>query len=750
MQSDFFDSFICNRTDCLAKISENSFLLNCFHSICCSHAESAGDVFCSDQLCATMRTEYPNFISLPPKKKRCQNIVNNHVADHMVCLFNAKKRGAKCGTCDTDTGALEFCTDCPSIWCGDHRAGIHPRLGPKHQTHTFVQMTLEPEEILKASLGRRKDRIPKEFREHIDDLIMNKESIDFSLLNLENSFELVLKEKQRLLEEAEISFTQIRRHIEQMREELLEQLNSKTDNYLNILEQKRTLLQFQSAAASRAINLANLIDNTRIKVPDKLVEMFSSNTLAFVRHLYEVPPPPIEHVNIPKIIRNTLGKLEDIHPIDTGKLEHTYSSSLESETGSNPQFYYFFGCTHIRHPTDRPVTPSDLSTNEPMYVLVINEIDFNWKDTTIEAFFLDNPKKIPKRNIMPLVKGDANYCEKQGGKQIDINIKFLRERKKLYQVALQFVTYKKNEKTPRIVLTFPQEPVNISPFSVTPGDLSGLTCANQKLFAINKSGKEILVFNASQEIISQQMDREEPVPFPLVGKFGSNNLSEPHSIAAVRSLTFVSDCTLHCLVCFAEDGSFIRIFGRLGKHAGEFNKPMGVYGDQENGRLVVADSGNKRVQVFQLSKQTWTIFEIEDTTEYKPVPIDVKLDTMGNFFILTESNAIIKFNKDFRFPVSVLHSDTITPVMPFFAISRSDVIYLCSKTGGSVYTIRQSASDKYNFNRCNFIPKNLRPAGETFDEHNRLYISHNEVVDAANPTSSRVYVVTQRCENDSL
>ena len=50
-------------------------------------------------------------------------------------------------------------------------------------------------------------------------------------------------------------------------------------------------------------------------------------------------------------------------------------------------------------------------------------------------------------------------------------------------------------------------------------------------------------------------------------------------------------------VCFVEE------FGKIGNSDGEFNKPMGIALDQTNDLLVVADSDNDRVQVFELKSE---------------------------------------------------------------------------------------------------------------------------------------------------
>ena len=93
----------------------------------------------------------------------------------------------------------------------------------------------------------------------------------------------------------------------------------------------------------------------------------------------------------------------------------------------------------------------------------------------------------------------------------------------------------------------------------------------------------------------------------------------------------------------SDDGTFLDKFGRIGSHAGQFNRPMGLAGDQEHDRLIVADSGNRRVQILRLN-QEWEYFELRGDIEEDDFPIDVRLDTLGSFYILTNSRAILHYD----------------------------------------------------------------------------------------------------------
>ena len=62
---------------------------------------------------------------------------------------------------------------------------------------------------------------------------------------------------------------------------------------------------------------------------------------------------------------------------------------------------------------------------------------------------------------------------------------------------------------------------------------------------------------------------------------------------------FVSDFDGNCIKVFSEQGDFLHQFGRAGTGDGEFDCPAGLAVDK-SGRLVVCDSYNHRIQLFQL------------------------------------------------------------------------------------------------------------------------------------------------------
>jgi DNA-binding beta-propeller fold protein YncE len=82
------------------------------------------------------------------------------------------------------------------------------------------------------------------------------------------------------------------------------------------------------------------------------------------------------------------------------------------------------------------------------------------------------------------------------------------------------------------------------------------------------------------------------------GRFGHGDgeFSRPQSMAIVGDEVYVTDSCNHRLVVFTTDGRWVRNIGGVGTAAGQFRFPYGLTVDR-NGRLVVCEFGNNRVQV---------------------------------------------------------------------------------------------------------------------------------------------------------
>ena len=91
------------------------------------------------------------------------------------------------------------------------------------------------------------------------------------------------------------------------------------------------------------------------------------------------------------------------------------------------------------------------------------------------------------------------------------------------------------------------------------------------------------------------------------GKFltkigGKGSLTFPiHCIQCGFRYLIVSDRDEHCIKVFDRNGNFVYKFGNRGKGKGDFKYPHCLSVNTESGHLMVCDSRNDRIQVFELN-----------------------------------------------------------------------------------------------------------------------------------------------------
>jgi len=96
---------------------------------------------------------------------------------------------------------------------------------------------------------------------------------------------------------------------------------------------------------------------------------------------------------------------------------------------------------------------------------------------------------------------------------------------------------------------------------------------------------------------------------------------------------FVVDAAGHDVKVLAEDGTLLRIVGRRGTTAGEFNFPTAIASDGE--RLWIADTGNCRVQAIGRSGEPLAMFgQAGDATGDLAMPKGTALDRDGHVYVV--------------------------------------------------------------------------------------------------------------------
>lgn len=103
-----------------------------------------------------------------------------------------------------------------------------------------------------------------------------------------------------------------------------------------------------------------------------------------------------------------------------------------------------------------------------------------------------------------------------------------------------------------------------------------------------------------------------------------NTLLLPSDVAVSNSYIYVVDGGHHRVVVFDQQGNYAFSFGSYGAGKGEFNSPVGI-DVSEGGEVYVADTANKRIQVFSAAGKFVRLFKVK-SGRYIIRPIDVLVD----------------------------------------------------------------------------------------------------------------------------
>ena len=82
-------------------------------------------------------------------------------------------------------------------------------------------------------------------------------------------------------------------------------------------------------------------------------------------------------------------------------------------------------------------------------------------------------------------------------------------------------------------------------------------------------------------------------------RLGEANLSDGLAVDAKKNI-YVTDTQISALNVFGANGQFLYKFGAVGAKPAEFNQPSGLWIDSTHHQLYVADTRNRRVQMFEI------------------------------------------------------------------------------------------------------------------------------------------------------
>ena len=111
----------------------------------------------------------------------------------------------------------------------------------------------------------------------------------------------------------------------------------------------------------------------------------------------------------------------------------------------------------------------------------------------------------------------------------------------------------------------------------------------------------LVVADHDSHCIWRVIHTRDVVEFQQIGS--ENILNSPYGVAVTREGYIVATDTGSSQVClFSPSGNFVTYLGEKGSGRGEFNLPRHVC-TTSGGEILVADEGNQRIQIFELSKR---------------------------------------------------------------------------------------------------------------------------------------------------
>jgi DNA-binding beta-propeller fold protein YncE len=109
------------------------------------------------------------------------------------------------------------------------------------------------------------------------------------------------------------------------------------------------------------------------------------------------------------------------------------------------------------------------------------------------------------------------------------------------------------------------------------------------------------------------------IPFPKDAIIGTTHLQSPSGVAVdLEGRVLVADFEQHKVHVFNKDGTIAQSIGAKGKDPGQFHGPRDVAVDR-HGRIFVVDGGNHRVQVFN---KDHTVFKVIGAVDAAGKPME--------------------------------------------------------------------------------------------------------------------------------
>ena len=211
---------------------------------------------------------------------------------------------------------------------------------------------------------------------------------------------------------------------------------------------------------------------------------------------------------------------------------------------------------------------------------------------------------------------------------------------------------------------------------------------------------------------------------------------QPSDVAIGKDLRiYVLDGVNSQVKVFNENGSFLFSFGSRGNAQGQFESPLGLANDS-TGRIFVADTGNRRVQVFSPDGKVQSEFTIKAAkgSQHPCDPVDLALDEQRNriYVVDNENHKVLLYSldtfsfidswgkegdgrQDFRYPFFIAVGKNRTVFIVDVINTR---VQAWDPRGKALSTIGEWGVDTGQL---------YRPKGVCVDSGNRVFVSDSYV-----------------------
>lgn len=229
------------------------------------------------------------------------------------------------------------------------------------------------------------------------------------------------------------------------------------------------------------------------------------------------------------------------------------------------------------------------------------------------------------------------------------------------------------------------------------------------------------------------------LPILSVGSYGSTMgcFATPQGITSSKGEMLVCDSGNHRIQIFDTKGHPTRIIGRPGTRNGEFNRPCGIAVDRFS-RVIVSDTGNQRIQMFdELGNHLKTfgfVSEMADASSYSSalnrtmVPSGIVVNKKDRIIVSDAVNNLLHcFDLDGQHLWTLKPSSLIEKDLHFgeaIALDKDDNILVCDTKKSKVHVFEPLNGHTRSIGSMGSGPENIKnPTGVAVDQLGNVVVS---------------------------